>query len=416
MKIEFSKIKQIASSHNDWKKIVKSIVNNNYDIDKILKSLAENLCYEDNILNDCLIEDNNYYYDSDYYYTDYYGRISHIEDLGYCEYYESYFPNEEINIINNGRNVVYYSDRAINNGREVIYTYQGEYYTERGLTDNNLVVDFNGEIGSLDDLYYWESDNEYHDEPEEDPEEEVEFLRSYHNDQNFKTVDFPKSKSKYTIGFEIEKEDQNILESISINDFEEILPLWRKERDGSLNNDGYELISPVYQFDIPSIFEDIKESKTLIDHINAGISTRCGGHINLGHKEKSGSEVFELVCGYMPLLYALYYGRVDKTYSKGKSNNDLKVENEKYQAIKIHSNRIEFRIFSGVPNIDTLKWRCELINLMLKYPTNDIKKAFYFVETRFSTILEKQYKTPEKMSVLKDRLKSFSLRFENIKL
>jgi hypothetical protein len=154
----------------------------------------------------------------------------------------------------------------------------------------------------------------------------------------------------------------------------------------------------------------------LVQHINSGISNNCGGHINLGHIEKNGSEVFELVCGYMPLLYALYYGRVDKTYSKGKSNSDLKNDNEKYQAIKIHSNRIEFRIFSAVPNIETLRWRTELINLILKYPTNDIKKAYYYIETRFNSILEKQYKTPEKMALLKDRLKSFSLRFENIKL
>lgn len=413
--MKFSQIKQIAASHNDWKNIVKCIINNSYDIDKILRSLAGNFCNENNILDACIIEDNDYYYDSDYYNVNYYGKIAHIDDLGYCEYYEAYFPNEEINSINDGRYVIYYSDKAIMATPENIYRYDGDYYTERGLSNDNLVVDCNGEVGSLDDLYLWESDNEYHDEPEPEDEGE-EFLRSYHNDQNFKTVDFPKSKSKYTVGFEIEKEDESILKSISINEFEEQFPLWRKERDGSLNGDGYELISPVYQFDINSIFDNIKDSKTLMQHINAGISTRCGGHINLGHKEKSGAEVFELVCGYMPLLYALYHGRVDKTYSKGKSNSDLKNDNEKYQAIKIHSNRIEFRIFSGVPNIDTLKWRCELINLMLKYPTSDIKKGFYYVETRFTSILEKQYKTPEKMSVLKDRLRAFSLRFENIKL
>jgi hypothetical protein len=112
----------------------------------------------------------------------------------------------------------------------------------------------------------------------------------------------------------------------------------------------------------------------------------------------------------------LYFGRVDKNYSKGKSNKDLKEDNEKYQAIKIHSNRIEFRIFSAVPNISTLKWRCDLINLMLKYPTNDVKKAFYYIETRFNSLLSKQYKTKERMQGLKERIKGNSMKFEKVDL
>ena len=106
----------------------------------------------------------------------------------------------------------------------------------------------------------------------------------------------------------------------------------------------------------------------------------------------------------------------DKNYSKGKSNKDLKEDNEKYQAIKIHSNRIEFRIFSAVPNISTLKWRCDLINLMLKYPTNDVKKAFYYIETRFNSLLSKQYKTKERMQGLKERIKGNSMKFEKVDL
>jgi hypothetical protein len=412
-KISFSQIKQIREiCGDDWKGTIKTIISENLDIVKIIDSLNSGYISSDDLLDD-LIGDSDYYYNSENYLRDYYGNIHHIDDLSFCEFYDSYFLSDCINrVIDGERNSpLYYSDRAILNNSD-IHRYQGDYYTSQGLEYCNLVFDCDGDIYHIDDLFYWESDGEYHHQ-----EEQEEYLRSYHNDQNFKKIKFEKSKSKYTIGFEIEKEDIDVLQSINIQDFEKILPDWRKESDGSLCREtGFELISPIFQLDIPLIFEKIKDSKTLVQHINSGISNNCGGHINLGHIEKNGSEVFELVCGYMPLLYALYYGRVDKTYSKGKSNQDLKNENEKYQAIKIHSNRIEFRIFSAVPNIETLRWRCELINLILKYPTNDIKKAYYYIETRFNTILEKQYKTPEKMALLKDRLKSFSLRFENIKL
>jgi len=311
---------------------------------------------------------------------------------------------------------VYYSDTAISLAD--VDCYNDEYYTSSGLEYNDLVFVYNGEIASLGDVFYWESDGEYHYEPEDDEDDEDDegYTRSYHNG-SFKSIDFEGSKTKYTIGFEIEKEDQDVRESICIGDFESDHPLWRKEDDGSLDSDsGFELISPIFQFDIKKIFQHIESSEILKTHIDAKFSHNCGGHINLGHKEKSGAEMFELIAGYTPLLYSLYYGRVDKNYSKGKSNEDLKNENEKYQAIKIHSNRIEFRIFSAVPNIKTLKWRCELINLMLKYPTNDIKKAFYYIETRFNSILNKQYATKERMEQLKNRIKENSMKFENIKL
>lgn len=440
-KISFSQIKEIRKIYgDDWRIAIKKIVSENLEVSQIIE--IKNLCGENwkdiiegiyclslnfskiiesinegyispiDILTDDMLSDYDYYYNSENYTYDYYNNIYHIDNLAYCDFYESYFLSDCINrVIDGERNSpLFYSDRAILNNSDV-HRYQGDYYTTQGLAYCNLVYDCYGDIYHIDDLFYWESDGEYHHQ-----EEQEEYLRPYHNDQNFKKIKFEKSKTKYTIGFEIEKEDIDVLQSINIQDFEEILPDWRKESDGSLcRQTGYELISPVYQFDINSIFKKIKESKTLVQHINAGISNNCGGHINLGHIDKTGSEVFGLVCGYMPLLYALYYGRVDKTYSKGKSNKDLIDDNDKYQAIKIHNDRIEFRIFSAVPNIETLKWRCELINLILKYPTNDIKKAFYYIETRFNKLLSKHYKG-ERKEKLKERLKNFSLKFENIVL
>jgi hypothetical protein len=413
--ISLSKIRELSEITSEWRAIIELIKEDELSIEKVYNSLNEKYLTEGDLLTSNYLSDNDYYYSEENYVLDFHGNIIERDESFYCEYYEHFFPSDESNSVNDGSDTLYYSDRAINNSSN-FYSYNGEYYTSSGLQYNDLVIDCDGDVCSVEDVYYWESDDEYHHESEDEDEDEEEFLRGYH-DGSFKSLDFEECKSKYTIGFEIEKEDKEVKTSIYINDFESELPKWRKEHDGSLNDDsGFELISPIFQFDIKKIFQHIEESETLKEHINAKTSFNCGGHINLGHKQRNGAEVFELISGYTPLLYSLYFGRVDKNYSKGKSNKDLKEDNEKYQAIKIHSNRIEFRIFSAVPNINTLKWRCELINLMLKYPTNDAKKAFYYVETRFNSLLSKQYKTKERMQKLKQRIKENSMKFEKVDL
>jgi hypothetical protein len=267
-----------------------------------------------------------------------------------------------------------------------------------------------GEIMPLDNVYYWESDCEYHYEPE--PDDDC-YTRDYHSgpvhEVNF--TDNP----QFFIGFEIEKEDTDVKESISIGDFEDECPKWKKERDGSLDDEsGYELISPKFEL-IPDMIKDyIMDNKTIVDHINADKSTSCGGHINLSERGKTGSELFDEVKGYTPLFYALYYKRVDKIYCKGKNNNDLKESNEKYQAIKIHSNRIEYRIVSAVPNVSTLIWRAKLIEFIVTHKTDSVKEAFFNANTSpLKNLLLEMY-PDEKYNVLMERLIKFSLHFENI--
>ena len=109
----------------------------------------------------------------------------------------------------------------------------------------------------------------------------------------------------------------------------------------------------------------------------------------------------------------MYYGRVDQNYCKGKSNRDLAYENEKYQAIKIHHDRIEFRIISAVPSVATLKWRTKLLMMILKNPTDDIIRAYYNVDTKFTKLLKQTY-SDEKLLVLKERFVKFTMQFEGL--
>lgn len=380
-----------------------------YNLGLIKHSIQYNGCSLDDILKDYnVLEDDGCFYNADdYVYTDDTNIVLHRDDAYYCERTETYREEETVTVWISSRSSERWNESDAGN---YAYLYDGEYYENLGNFDLIMMPD--GDISHLDNVYYWERDCEYHYEPEPDDDDDC-YTRDYHSgpvhEVNF--TDDP----QFFIGFEIEKEDLDVKESITIGDFEDECFKWKKERDGSLDDDsGYELISPKFEL-IPDMIKDyIMDNKVIVDHINADKSTSCGGHINLSERGKTGSELFDEVKGYTPLFYALYYKRVDKNYCKGKNNNDLKESNEKYQAIKIHSNRIEYRIVSAVPNVNTLIWRAKLIEFIVTHKTDSVKEAFFNANTSpLKNLLLEMY-PDEKYNVLMERLIKFSLHFENI--
>jgi hypothetical protein len=381
------------------------IKENDAELDEIIESVKNYFCDLDDILNGYTFSRDGYFYNQDnYVIADDTDNVIHIEDANYCQYDEVYIERDIVEVYISRRNTEYWSEYRADN---CAYYYDGTYYSD--LSDHDLVIMHDGGIRHIDDVYYWESDGEYHYE-----EEETEiYVNDYHHDPNTYSVNFTDSP-RYFIGFEIEKEDKDVKESLYISDFNEACPNWKKERDGSLDDDsGFELISPKFELSPDNIRKHIESNKTLLNHVNAQKSTSCGGHINVSESEKSGAELFDEVKGYTPLFYALYHKRVDKNYCKGKKNSDLKEENDKYQAIKIHSNRIEFRIVSAVPNLNTLIWRARLIEFILNNKTDNVKEAFFKANTSpLKELLQEMY--PDNYDVLINRLVKFTLQFENI--
>lgn len=376
-----------------------------------IQSIGQGLVTIDDFENGNWFEDvYHLFYSSDDYVTDFYGNVLDRDYAFYCQGEDNWFSDEEAVTVYEYRGENAYSRRWAE-GNCDLNTYRGDYYDSDAMGHHNLVyVEDEGEIWIEDDAYYHDGDGCYRSYP---PDEKETYLREYHNG-SYKCKSFD-GKSKYKIGYEIEKEDEDVLESINIENFEyETDNVWRKEKDGSLNNgSGYELISPTFEFDIKKIFEYIEGNDVLVRHINAAISPRCGGHIHLSEKYLSGQELFDKIKGYTPLFYALYYGRVDKNYSKGKSNRDLAYDNIKNQAIKIYHDRVEFRIISAVPNMTTLKWRSKLLMMILQHPTDDIIRAYYNVDTKFTKLLKQTY-SDEKLLALKQRFIDFTKQFEGL--
>ena len=74
-------------------------------------------------------------------------------------------------------------------------------------------------------------------------------MHGYH--QGFRR-DYTDSNTKYTIGFEVEKEDTYVVESYPLDDVDETG--WCREEDSSLD-DGFELVSPTYDL-MSSMLDD----------------------------------------------------------------------------------------------------------------------------------------------------------------
>ena len=381
------------------------------DRDKVIMAMAS---LDNDTVTLSEIEDGNYFEHSEQMYSDenyvitYNGDLLDRDDAFYCDGLNEWFCNDDMVRVYEGRDENWYSERyASANGD--FYEFRGEYYDESAMERNDIVyVEDTHEYDYIDNVWYHEDSGYF-------SYEEEGYTRGYHNG-SYKSVSF-EGKSKYRIGYEIEKEDHDVLGSITISDFEdETDGVWRKEKDGSLcSESGFELISPTFEFNIDKIFEHIEGNEYLVNHINAQKSTSCGGHIHLSEQGLSGDELFDKIKGYTPLFYALYYGRVDQNYCKGKNNNDLKRDNEKYQAIKIHHDRVEFRIISAVPNVNTLKWRSKLLMMMLQNPTNDVIKAYYNVDTKFTKLLKQTY-SDDRLSVVKDRFVNFTRQFEGLEI
>lgn len=395
-KSEVKEVFEKLTDFNDFEGLKKSLRND--DI-KISEFLSGEYYHKDSL-----------YYSYDYYTITMEGEIELIDDCNFCEYFDEYTSGNAY-LVHEGRAERYYSEKAINNLD--LYYYNGEYYDYDALDRNSLVIMDNGEIENRDSVYYWESDEEYHYEPEEETEI---FVRDYHNG-GYKVLNFGKT-SPFAIGFEIEKEDTEVKESINIDDFEQATGnLWRKEKDGSLDDEsGYELISPTMELNVSEIEKHIRGNKVLVNHINASKSQSCGGHINVSEKGKTGEELFNSVKGFTPLFHALYSGRIGKNYSKGKSNERLLSENEKYQSIKIHENRIEYRIISAVSSVSNLIWRAKLIDFVMNNQTSDIKQAFFLINTTLKPLLAQVYNTNEKFEALMNKVVKYTLNYEDIEL
>lgn len=239
---------------------------------------------------------------------------------------------------------------------ELRYLQGGEYEGEYCWEDDAIYCEDDGQYYHTDDegtyVFWNERREEYSTSPASGG------LHGYH--QGFRR-DYTDSSTKYTIGFEVEKEDTYVVESYDLDDVDETG--WCREEDSSLD-DGFELVSPTYDLMSSMLDDAINDSRLLQAHINAGHSRSCGGHINLGQRGLTGSEFFDTIQGFVPLFLTIWRHRLGNQYSQIKRKPHDYKNAGKYSAIHVKGSYIEIRLPSAVRHVNNLLWRRDLMRIV----------------------------------------------------
>lgn len=231
------------------------------------------------------------------------------------------------------------------------------FYSRQSAENYGLILETCPHCGELH--------SQYHDREECEHRNFTNDRYGYHSQK----PRYINSRSEFKIGVEIEKESfkgarhshRDIFRSFG----------WVKESDSSLDGRiGYELVSPAFGLFGNNLIKEAEKLEARFPHlINGEASSACGGHIHFSRANTSGADTLEMYCGYLPLLYAIYKTRTKRDYCKSVEKETMKYSRDKYQAVRVLDNRIEFRIFPAVKNVTTLKWRVELLRYMAKNPT-----------------------------------------------
>lgn len=270
------------------------------------------------------------------------GEVVHSDDAYYCD--------------GDGE---YYADSS-----DLIYVDNGScsgYYFSDDVVHAEDACDFY-HVDDIGNYVFEHSDGCYYTE-----EERTERCHSYHSGYRpMLTTD----DTKFTIGFEVEKEDEEVLDNWDLDNVDDTK--WSREEDGSLDsNSGFELVSPTYDLMTDDLDTDVA-TDILSAHINAKFSDNCGGHINFGIKGLDGQETYDKVKGFVPVLLSLYQARLRSRWCPAKkSYND-----SKYSAVVIKGSYIEFRAPSAVISVTNLLWRRDLLRIMA---SNLDKGTLFFI-------------------------------------
>lgn len=163
-------------------------------------------------------------------------------------------------------------------------------------------------------------------------------------------------------GFEAEKQDE------TYRDMHNAVKLafetgFKKERDGSLGEGGFELISPVLPLFNDSVVDGAIDS--VKDILKAQTSDRCGGHFNISKNGVPSREILKKVKGSLPIFYSIYENRLTNSYCKAEKFATYLRSPRKYQSFYIKSDSIlEFRIFPAIKNETILRNRIQLMRII----------------------------------------------------
>lgn len=181
-----------------------------------------------------------------------------------------------------------------------------------------------------------------------------------------KDLILPQWESKFTLGMEVEK---NFIETSEIREY----ALFKGfEQDASCGVEAITNILPL----LPEsrwrdkVFGMMDEASPVLNAYDRDRDSRgqfkCGGHITLGMRGVDGTALLGAMRPMGGLIMSLYHKRLENSYCNENQRLSSHYHGSRYQVALVKGNLLEWRIFSKVSNVETMKQRYELCFAMLE--------------------------------------------------
>lgn len=305
------------------------------------------------------------------------------DEFVYDEIDECYILLENSVFVKSGRNRSdFYTHENNADSMHNIFYYEGEYIDEYYMDSYNLTFTECGSIAHIDDVYYWESDGEYHFSPEED--ESIIENYSYRPYPQFKHCKNENIKNTPFYGIELEVENKS--NKLSRSDMAERLQnshLYFKS-DGSLQ-DGFEIVTHPLSFNW--IYEHISDFEWMLNELktngfNSYDANTCGMHIHISKKSFGTWQLFRFIKffnEYKEFIVTISQRKVEQLKKWASIEDESESEliykakkkcgnSSRYCAINLqNSATIEIRIFRGTLNFQSFMKNIEFVDALFNY-------------------------------------------------
>ena len=277
-----------------------------------------------------------------------------------------------------------------------IYSCGDNYYTMAYIEySDELVFDCDGDLNFRDDLYYWESDGEYHHDSEDDDNSDddersegpnISLIRNYSYKPTTEFISMPyDAKEVPFFGLELEVERMDKSET-SRGDMAKKIEnkAWYFKNDGSLNN-GFEIVTHPLTFSY--IKHSAKNFESALNELscnayNSYNANTCGMHIHISKKAFSTWQLYKFMKFFaenVPFIVAISQRKMEKLAQwaniEDNDENTLMYKAKKkngnsarYVAINLQNySTIEVRIFRGTLNFQSFMKNIEFVHALYMF-------------------------------------------------
>lgn len=264
------------------------------------------------------------------------------------------------------------------------YNHDMEYYVNSD--DSNVHFCEDTESFALEnDCYYCEdTGNHYFFENNVAARDPRRSIQDYHcgvePDFKLTPLDPNNPLSKYTVGFEVEKDCLND-GSTSAGSLIEEQPLFSHwETDSSC---GIEGITNVYSLDN---LEQFNRDVILSTYLNLETNSRCGGHINIAHRENKLK--YWHIRPWLGLIFSMWKKRLNNQYASCNKKLNPYRGTEFHYGTLVEKNRnrnrarFEIRLPNKVTNQDCIKRRFKLMQNLVECIDHYINEDFVWMSAK----------------------------------